>query len=178
MTGEVAAGVGSSAAINYYNDTVTYPDNTSEKMNLKVLPPPKTGSGEQFVPVTGTGFSAYRRLRQKRKRRRFSLRWLTEGERNLDFVVESGYMPVHDSALKPLTAGRISSPAHKALFSAVKTMRKEYTLTIRPEFTNYYNYVEALYPALKNFVLPYRNERTAVRMPPFWLRKHGICFLR
>ena len=65
MTGEVAAGIGSSAAINYYNDTVTYPDNTSEKMNLKVLPLPKTGDGEQFMPVTGTGFSAYKTTEAK-----------------------------------------------------------------------------------------------------------------
>lgn len=149
MTGEVAAGVGSSAAINYYNDTVTYPDNTSEKMNLKVLPLPKTGSGEQFMPVTGTGFSAYKTTEAKAEAAAIFLRWLTEGERNLDFVVESGYMPVHDSAFEAIDGYEFPSPAHKELFSAVKTMRKEYTLTIRPEFTNYYNYVEALYPALK-----------------------------
>ena len=58
-------------------------------------------------------------------------------------------MPVHDSAFEAIDGYDFPSPAHKALFSAVKTMRAEYTLTIRPEFTNYYNYVEALYPALK-----------------------------
>ena len=77
------------------------------------------------------------------------LRWLTEGERNLDFVVESGYMPVHNFAFEAIDSYEFPSPAHKALFSTVKTMREEYTLTIRPEFTNYYNYVEELYPALK-----------------------------
>lgn len=36
MTGEVAAGIGSSASILYYNDTVTYPNSTSEPMGLQV----------------------------------------------------------------------------------------------------------------------------------------------
>ena len=42
MTGEVLAGLGSSAAILYYNDTVTYRDGTREPMNLHVLPMPMT----------------------------------------------------------------------------------------------------------------------------------------
>lgn len=159
MTGEVIAGVGSSAAINYYNDTVTYPDNTSEKMNLKVLPLPKTGSGEQFMPVTGTGFSAYKTTEAKAEAAAIFLRWLTEGERNLNFVVESGYMPVHNSAFDAIEGYDFPSPAHKALFSAIKTMREEYTPTIRPEFTHYYDYVEKLYPALKK-LCPTLKERS------------------
>lgn len=38
MTGEVVSGIGSSASILYYNDTVTYPNNTSEPMGLQVFP--------------------------------------------------------------------------------------------------------------------------------------------
>lgn len=49
MTGETFAGISSSAAILYYNDTVTYPDNTSEPMNLKVLPLPKAKSGKNLI---------------------------------------------------------------------------------------------------------------------------------
>ena len=37
MTGETLAGLGSSAAILYYNDFVTYPDNTTEPTNLLLL---------------------------------------------------------------------------------------------------------------------------------------------
>ena len=42
MTGDVLSGLGSSAAILYYNDTVTYRDGTQEPMDLHVLPMPKT----------------------------------------------------------------------------------------------------------------------------------------
>lgn len=41
MTGQTCAGIGSSASVLYYNDEITYPDNTSEAMNLKVLPMPQ-----------------------------------------------------------------------------------------------------------------------------------------
>ena len=40
MTGETLAGLGSSAAILYYNDFVTYPDNTTEPTNLLLAPLP------------------------------------------------------------------------------------------------------------------------------------------
>ena len=37
MTGEVLSGIDSSAAVGYYNDTVTYPDNTSEVMEMFLI---------------------------------------------------------------------------------------------------------------------------------------------
>lgn len=149
MTGEVAAGIGSSASINYYNDMVTYPDNTTEKINLKVLPLPKTGTGKQYMPVTGTGFSAWKTTDQKAEAAAVFLRWFTEGERNLSFVVESGYMPVHNSAFDAISDYDFPSKAHKALFSAIKEMRTDYIPTIRPEFADYYDKVEILYPELR-----------------------------
>ena len=64
MTGEVLSGIGSSAAVGYYNDTVTYPDNTSEAMELKVLPLPKSGGENEYMPQTGVGLSAFRTTEQ------------------------------------------------------------------------------------------------------------------
>ncbi len=46
MTGEVAGGMGSSASVLYYNDMVTYPDNTTEPMNLQILPMPHAAGGK------------------------------------------------------------------------------------------------------------------------------------
>lgn len=149
MTGEVIAGVGSSAAINYYNDVVTYPDNASESMKLKVLPLPKEGNGVQYMPVTGTGFAAYKTTEQKAEAAAVFLKWLTQGERNLDFVVEQGYMPVHNGAFDAIEGYDFPSETHAALFEAIQTMRDEYTPTIRPEFVGYYDRVEELYEGLK-----------------------------
>lgn len=55
MTGEVPAGLGSSAAILYYNDTVTYADGTSEPMNLKILPMPQQNSNKKCITQAGVG---------------------------------------------------------------------------------------------------------------------------
>ena len=47
MTGDVLSGLGSSAAILYYNDTATYRDGTQEPMDLHVLPMPKTAGADR-----------------------------------------------------------------------------------------------------------------------------------
>ena len=65
MTGDVVCGLGSSAAILYYNDTVTYPDNTQEPMNLHVLPMPKTAGADALMTQAGVGLCAYKTTEQK-----------------------------------------------------------------------------------------------------------------
>ncbi len=165
MTGEVVAGIGSSASINYYNDVVTYPDNTSEDIKLKVLPLPKTGNGTQYMPVTGTGFSVWKTTEQKAAAASIFLRWLTEGERNLNFAAEAGYMPVHNTAFEAIDNFDFQSDSHEALFSAIKVMRKEYTPTIRPEYVGYYDKVEILYPELRKLCLQLQKESDKGKNP-------------
>ena len=65
MTGEVMAGLGSTASILYYNDTVTYPDNTSEPMNLQIIPPPTAKGEELLVTQAGVGLCANKTTEQK-----------------------------------------------------------------------------------------------------------------
>lgn len=65
MTGEVSSGLGSSAAILYYNDTVTYADGTSEPMNLKILPMPQPKDGKKYITQAGVGLCAYKTNSQK-----------------------------------------------------------------------------------------------------------------
>lgn len=55
MTGEVLSGLGSSAAILYYNDTVTYEDGHSEPMDLQVVPMPMTAGAEPLMTQAGVG---------------------------------------------------------------------------------------------------------------------------
>ena len=149
MTGETLGGIGSSAAITYYNDTVTYPDNTSEPTNLKVLPLPRTGDGEQYMPMTGVGLSAYATTEQKAEAAAVFVRWLTEGERNLDFVVETGYMPVSNDAFDAIGGYEFPDEGYASLFAAIKTMRDGYTPVVRPAFGGYYDKVDALYEGLR-----------------------------
>lgn len=159
MTGDTLSGIGSTAGIIYYNDTVTYPDNTSEPMNLKVLPLPKTGSGEQYMPMTGVGLCAYATTEQKAEAASVFMHWLTEGGRNLDFVVETGYMPVSNDAYDAIeNYNAFPNEGYASLFSAIKTMRDEYTPVVRPSFDGYYDKVDALYAGLRQ-ISPELKER-------------------
>lgn len=66
MTGETLAGLGSSAAILYYNDFVTYPDNTTEPTDLLLAPlPHAAGTATPLMPQAGVGLCAFKTTDQK-----------------------------------------------------------------------------------------------------------------
>ena len=77
------------------------------------------------------------------------VRWLTEGERNLDFVVETGYMPVSNDAFDAIEGYEFPDEGYASLFAAIKTMRDGYTPVVRPAFGGYYDKVDALYEGLR-----------------------------
>ena len=161
MTGETLSGIGSTAAVAYYNDVVTYPDNTSEPTNLKVLPLPKTGDGEQYMPMTGVGLCAWTTTEQKAEAASVFVHWLTEGKRNLDFVVETGYMPVSNDAFKAIASyDNFPSEGYESLYNAIKTMRDGYTPVVRPTFGGYYDKINPLYDQLRE-MLPKLSTRVA-----------------
>lgn len=150
MTGEALGGIGSTAAIGYYNDVVTYPDNTSEPTNLMVLPLPRTENApQQYMPQTGVGMCAYKTTDQKAEAASVFLHWFTEGQRNLDFVVSTGYMPVHNDAYAAIESYDFPNEGYANLYNAIHTMRQEYTPVVRPTFGGYYDKVDALYAGLR-----------------------------
>ena len=152
MTGDVLCGLGSSAAILYYNDTVTYPDNTQEPMDLHVLPMPKTAGADALMTQAGVGLCAYKTTAQKAEAAALFVRWLTEAERNLDFVAQTGYMPVRSGAFDAIESyGSFPEPAesYQSLYAALKTMREDYVPVSEPRFEGYYGKVSVLYDGLR-----------------------------
>ena len=150
MTGETLAGIGSTASITYYNDTVTYPDNTSEPMNLVVLPLPKTGDGTQYMPITGVGMSAFKSDDERKAEAAAEfLRWFTESQRNLDFVVETGYMPVRTDAFASIDNYAFPTEGYASLYDTIKVMLENYEPVVRPDFDGFYKRVTALYDGLR-----------------------------
>ena len=129
-TGEVLSGIGSTAGILYFNDIVTYPDNTSEPTNLRVLPLPKTEGVKGVMPVTGVGLSAYRTTEQKAEAASVFLHWFVEKQRNLDFVVETGYMPVNNGAFDEIDDYPFPNGSYKELYTSIRTMKEMYTPVI------------------------------------------------
>ena len=155
MTGEVMAGLGSSAAILYYNDTVTFPDNTSEPMDLQVLPMPRAEGKELFVTQAGAGLCATKTTEQKAKAAVIFAKWLTESERNLEFCVNTGYMPVTRQAFDKIKSYQFTNTAYQNLYTALSTVNKNGTAVREPSFAGYYDKVSALYNVLREKQLAY-----------------------
>lgn len=152
MGGMVLGGIGSSAAILYYNDTVVYPDNSSEPMDLQVVPMPRTPGAQALMTQAGVGLAACRTDEKKAAAIEVFVRWLTQPERNLDFVAETGYMPVRSGAFDAIE-GYTDFPepqqAYRNLYDALNTMRQEYTPMSEARFAGYYSKVSTLYGALR-----------------------------
>jgi len=149
MTGEVLCGIGSSAAVGYYNDTVTYPDNTSEPMDLQVLALPKSGGDKEYMPQTGVGICAFKTTDEKAEAAYEFVKWFTESERNLDFVVKTGYMPVTAGAFDAIDDYLFENKDNASLYSAIKEMYDEYIPVVRPDFEGFYEKTEKLYSGLR-----------------------------
>ena len=149
MTGEVLAGISSSAAILYYNDTVTYPDNTSEPLNLKILPPPVASSGTPYATQAGVGLCALRADGKKQEAVSLFAHWLTESRRNLDFAVSAGYMPVRTDSFEQIPGHSFANEAYASLYDALSEVRNTCTFRTDPSNPVFYQNVEKVYAAVR-----------------------------
>ncbi len=149
MNGEVAAGLGSCAAILYYNDTVTYEDNTSEPMNLVTLPMPHAAKGEAVTTQAGVGLCAYKTTDAKAEAASIFAHWLTEPERNLDFVASTGYMPVNNQAFDAIDSYEFADEGYAKVYQTLKEVRSSYTAYTEPSAPGYYEKVYQLYNEIR-----------------------------
>lgn len=150
MTGEVLCGFSSSAAILYYNDTVTYPDNTTQPLNLQVLPSPQNSKGKPLATQAGVGLCAYKTTEQKQEAASVFAHWLTEKNRNLDFVSETGYMPVTNEGINAISNYQFKNDSYIKLHGALQKTAQNCTIVTEPDFHGYYDKVYKLYDELKN----------------------------
>lgn len=150
MTGETVAGISSSAAVLYYNDKITYPDNTSEYTNLQVLPVPCSASGTKYATQAGVGLCAYKTTNRKAEAATVFAKWFTEEKRNLDFVAQTGYMPVKNGAFDKLSAYTFKTESFRNTYSALKTTVRTRTMLSEPNIIGYYEKTHALYFAIRN----------------------------
>lgn len=149
MTGEVAAGMGSSAAILYYNDTVTYADASSEPLSLKILPMPQRTEGKQRAVQAGVGMCAYKTTKQEEEAVSVFAHWLTESHRNMAFAVETGYMPVTKEAFESLGDYNFKDSSQEKLYEALKKTVKNCQLLADTNHAGYYGKVYRLYESLR-----------------------------
>lgn len=149
MTGEVVAGIGSTASILYYNDTITYPNGQAEPMQLQVLPIPKAVGKKFLVTQAGVGLCGRKTTEQKIEAATIFARWLTESERNMDFCVETGYMPVKKDSFAKIQDQAFPSKAYQNLYQTLATVNSSATAIREASFPDYFSKVHTFYEALK-----------------------------
>ena len=139
-TGDAIVSVASSASVLYYSDVVTYEDNTSEQVEIISLPCPAFAQGEKLVMQRGAGICTARSTPEREKACMIFLKWLTEPERNVDFVTNLGYMPVTKAGFEtylPAALDGLEDPKYRSLYEAFLQTREDYTFYTPPQREDY-----------------------------------------
>ena len=139
-TGDAVASVASSASVLYYANTVTYPDNTSEPVEIISLPCPTFADGEKLVMQRGAGICTVRSTPERERACMTFLKWLTAPKRNVDFVTRLGYMPVTQTAFAnelPNAVRTLDDPMYISLYQAYLDTQSSYTFYTPPQRRDY-----------------------------------------
>ena len=139
-TGDTIVSVASSASVLYYSDTVTYPDNTSEQVEIASMPYPVFEGGEKLVMQRGVGMCTKKSTPEREGACITFLKWLTEPERNVEFVTALGYMPVTRESFEaylPAAVENLTDPMYISLYKTYLQTREDYTFYYAPQMENY-----------------------------------------
>lgn len=149
MTGEVLTGMGSSASILYFNDTITYENGISEPMNLEILPIPSVKGKKLNVTQSGVGLCSYKTTSQKAEAAVIFARWLTEPQINLEFACQTGYMPVTNAAFDKIHDYNFQTTDYKKLYKAFKKARENSEILLVKRSPEYHSRISVFYDYLR-----------------------------
>ena len=138
-TGEIIGNLGSTADILYLRDYVTYDDNSTEDIELSVLPYPNVSGADSSVVLRGGGlFAVKSEDTKKNEAAAIFAKWIAEKQHNLDFVTSAGYIPVCTEAMSELFSDLtvVENEKYQMLYSAIAQQQKaEYTYCSVPLFS-------------------------------------------
>lgn len=140
MTGEVLCGIESTASVLYYKDTVTFPDNTSIPLRLKVLPVPYFAGAKALAIQRGGGLGLIKSTKEKENAAAVFAKWLTAAENNVPFVMQTGYFPVKSAAYQDFLTRKdmqFQSEKYRELFEAIQKIHSDYEFYVPPFFDSY-----------------------------------------
>jgi len=137
-SGKVLCCISSSAGSIFIPDSVNWPDNTKEEVYFRVFPYPVFEGGEKIALQRGGGIFVRKSTVEKENAAIAFLRWFTEPERNLNFVLGIGYMPVTKKAFAAIeTSDAFDKIRNYVARQAIRTavaMQKEYRFYYPPLF--------------------------------------------
>lgn len=93
-TGEIIALVGSTTAATYFPEDVTIGDKQRYNIELLVLPLPNFEKAGLNAVQQGAGIVVLKSDHAQEQASVEFLKWFTQGARNLEFALETGYLPV------------------------------------------------------------------------------------
>ncbi len=136
-TGEILCSTGSTAGVSFFSPTITYADNTSEPIELDILPYPVFEGGKKVAIQRGAGMSVIKSTKEKEHSAGIFLKWFTSPENNLRFVSSTGYLPVTEEAFGEIMSKEMETIADQRIKKLLRTsriMQKEYDFYIPPPF--------------------------------------------
>ena len=139
-TGESIVSVASSASVLYFSNEVIYADNTSENIELIVMPCPIFENGEKIVMQRGAGMCVVKSTEEREQAAITFLKWLTEPECNTQFVISTGYMPVKQDAFSdylPQKIDEITEAKYVELYNAYLQTQETYEFYTAPQMESY-----------------------------------------
>ena len=155
-TADSIVSIASSASILYFSDVVTYPDNVSEEVSWCVRPCPVFKNGDKLVMQRGAGICTVKSTRQREEACIIFLKWLTDAEKNVEFVTQAGYMPVKKTSFEktlPQAIKNLSNEKSAELYRAFMKTQQEYTFYIPPQFESYLGTEEQFEDVVRNLSL-------------------------
>lgn len=136
-TAEVISNIGSTAGILYLRDYVTYEDNTTEPIRTLILPYPAFYGGAPTVMQRGTGLFAMASDDERRNRAAamFAV-WMTCGQSNSRFAVQTGYLPVTQKGFAELLSNSdtLENEKYRLLYDTVGDMYDDYAFCSQPRY--------------------------------------------
>ncbi|EKQ51341.1 MULTISPECIES: extracellular solute-binding protein [unclassified Clostridium] len=97
-TGDIISFVGSTSGAEYFPDSVITGEETSYKIEPMILSLPKFEGGKGYMPQQGAGMVITKSDPKHEYAVTEFLKWFTDVDRNIEFSVKSGYLPVKKEA--------------------------------------------------------------------------------
>ena len=135
-TGALLGCVSSCASATFFPKQVMPGDNQIHDIEMKVLPAPRFAGGEKVAVQQGAGMVVTTGTEAEINAAVTFLKWFTEPQNNIEFSVESGYLPVTIAAneMDAIRASglELTDNMEQILSGAVKTVRENelYTPTV------------------------------------------------
>ncbi|MDD2971043.1 MAG: extracellular solute-binding protein [Lachnospiraceae bacterium] len=96
--GKIIASVNSTAGAAYFPTEVSYDEGVPSKIGCIVLPVPNFRGTEPYITQQGADMAVLKGTEREEYASVVFLKWFTEAERNLQFAVQTDYLPVRKAA--------------------------------------------------------------------------------